>query len=55
MTGVTSRPEIQGPGEPGRTSVNIGMEGIRVTDLTGLTADRHVAACSQQGKRQNSK
>jgi hypothetical protein len=31
------------------------VEGIRVTDLTGLTADRHVAACSQQGKRQNSK
>jgi hypothetical protein len=55
VTGVTSRPEIQGPDKPGRTSVNIGVEGIRVTDLTGLTADRHVAACSQQGKRQNSK
>jgi len=55
MTGVTSRPEVQGPDKPGRISVNIGVEGIRVTDLTGLTADRHVAACSQQGKRQNSK
>jgi hypothetical protein len=55
VTGVTSRPEVQGPDKPGRTSVNIRVEGIRVTDLTGLTADRHVAACSQQGKRQNSK
>jgi hypothetical protein len=47
--------ELSGPDKPGRTSINVRMEGIRVTDLTGLTADRHVAACSQQGKRQNSK